>query len=252
MLERRWTKLSIPPSLYVRYVDDILLIIKSFDYKEILDTFNSYHPGLKFTMEEGGDSINCHSNKGRISSTLPWYIYQTIAKNRLILLMIGTKKPTFSGRFLNFYSCHPLSQKVGTIMSLIDRIILLFYPKFHLKNFDFIIDVLLRNGYPLKLIFKTIKKILYTARLYTTNHSDQTYRNHINRNPTQSSVIIEHRLQTSHDFNWDNIKILDKEKFWNKRMLSEMIHIKKQKYRLNLQNDTYKLDPLYESLFSTS
>ncbi|KYN27905.1 hypothetical protein ALC57_02691 [Trachymyrmex cornetzi] len=78
------------------------------------------------------------------------------------------------------------------------------------------------------------------------------HRNHINRNTTQSSVITEHRLQTSHDFNWDNIKILDKEKFWNKRMLSEMIHIKKQKYRLNLQNDTYKLDPLYESLFSTS
>ncbi|KYN15935.1 hypothetical protein ALC57_11828 [Trachymyrmex cornetzi] len=76
------------------------------------------------------------------------------------------------------------------------------------------------------------------------------HRNHINRNTSQSSVITEHRLQTSHDFDWDNIKILDKESIWNKRLLSEMIHIKKQKHGLNLQNDTHSMDPLYDSLFT--
>lgn len=44
-------------------------------------------------------------------------------------------------------------------------------------------------------------------------------------------------------------KILDEEKILNKRLISEMIHIKKQKYGLNLQNDT-SLDPLYENLFT--
>ncbi|KYN19273.1 hypothetical protein ALC57_08450 [Trachymyrmex cornetzi] len=141
-------KLSIAPSLYVRYVDDILLIINSLDYKEILDAFNSYHPRLKFTMEEGGDSIN--------------FLDVTLMKEGNHIINDWYRKPTFSGRFLNYYSCHPLSQKIGTIFGLIDRIILLSHPKFHKKNFDFIINVLLSNGYPLKLIFTTIKKRLYT------------------------------------------------------------------------------------------
>ncbi|KYN24384.1 hypothetical protein ALC57_04021 [Trachymyrmex cornetzi] len=76
------------------------------------------------------------------------------------------------------------------------------------------------------------------------------YKNHINRNTSQTSVITEHKLQTSHDFDWDNIKILNKENNWNKRLLSEMIYIKKQKHGLNLQNDMFLLDPLYESLFT--
>jgi len=32
------------------------------------------------------------------------------------------RKPTFSGRTLNFHSKHPLSQKKGVIMSMVDRI----------------------------------------------------------------------------------------------------------------------------------
>ena len=41
-------------------------------------------------------------------------------------------KPTFSDRFLNFYSNHPISKK-GTIFSLIDRTFLLSNCKFHTK-----------------------------------------------------------------------------------------------------------------------
>jgi len=42
-------------------------------------------------------------------------------------------------------------------------------------------------------------------------------------------------------------KSLDEEKIF-KRLISEMIYIKKQKHSLNLQNNT--LDPLYENLFT--
>jgi len=35
------------------------------------------------------------------------------------------------------------------------------------------------------------------------------------------------RLQHKHD--WDNIKILDKESCYNKRLISEMLNIEKQK-----------------------
>jgi len=59
------------------------------------------------------------------------------------------------------------------------------------------------------------------------NEGINEYRNHINWNTTQHSVIIEHRISHQHDFNWENIKILE-ERLLNKRPISEMIHIKQQ------------------------
>jgi len=52
------------------------------------------------------------------------------------------------------------------------------------------------------------------------------------------SVIIEHRLNFSHDFDWNNVEILDKEKYLTRRLISEMIHIKRQNNGLNLHSDT--------------
>jgi len=40
--------------------------------------------------------------------------------------------------------------------NLIDRVIRLVHPEFHKNNFDYIIRVLLDNGYPLDLIFFSI------------------------------------------------------------------------------------------------
>jgi len=58
---------------------------------------------------------------------------------------------------------------------------------------------------------------------------------------------MKHRLKSIHDFDCDNIKILDKEKVvLFKRLISEMIHIQKQKHDLNLQNDILSLDLIYE------
>jgi len=51
------------------------------------------------------------------------------------------------------------------------------------------------------------------------------------------SVITEHRLNHNHDFEWDNIKIIDNERSYHKRLISE-IHIKKQLHGLNKYSDT--------------
>jgi len=71
---------------------------------------------------------------------------------------------------------------------------------------------------------------------------------HIRRNFTQSSVITDHRLLFTHEFDWDSVKVLDEEMNYKKRLISEMIHIKKQQNRLNSQNDTDLLDPIYNDL----
>ena len=42
--------------------------------------------------------------------------------------------------------------------------------------------------------------------------------------------------------------ILDIESSYNKRLISEMVHIKKQKHGINKQNDTESLPELYSNI----
>jgi len=61
----------------------------------------------------------------------------------------------------------------------------------------------------------------------TLNTRISEHRNHIRRNSAQLSVITNHRLEFGHDFDWDRVEVLDEELNFNKRLISEMIHIKK-------------------------
>jgi len=208
------------------------------------------------------------------------------------------KKPTFSGRLLNFLSHHPTSQKRGVIINMIDRVFLLSHPRFHEKNLRFVVETFVSNGYPLQFIFDTIhmrlkslfnkqtkkqitentneerttwfvipfiKKVtekfknisgrlksklaffsldrlerIITAQkdtlptkcnknvvyILSCKDCDATYvghtkrkfntrvtkhKNDINKKTGKHSVITEHRLDKNHEFDWDNLEILDKE-----------------------------------------
>jgi len=61
----------------------------------------------------------------------------------------------------------------------------------------------------------------------------------INKKTGNLSIISEHRLEENHDFEWETVEILE-ESFYYKRLLAELIHIKKQTYDLNKQSDTEK------------
>jgi len=259
----------------------------------------------------------------------------TIIKKGNALTFDWFRKPSFSGRFLNFHSHHPFSHKRGTIYSLVDRVFQLSHSKFHKKNFDHIIKILLDNGYPLDLIFTSIRRRLHTHRSKVYNemekHStsyftilyvsciankfiqyfknitfcklafscynklnrfikvhkdvlpitsltnvvyqidcldcDATYvgqtkrslhtrvsehKSHLRKNSAQNSVITEHRLKHKYDFDWDGVKVLDKETNYNKRLIFEMIFIKKQIHGLNAQIDTALLDAIYNGLFHST
>ena len=108
----------------------------------VLEQFNSFHPRLQFISEFGGDEIN--------------FLDVTISINGNRFGFDWYRKSTFSGRFLNFYSNHPIAQKRETIFSLIDRTFLLSDFRFHTQNLTFIINILLDNDYPLFFIFDTI------------------------------------------------------------------------------------------------
>ncbi|KAG5307112.1 PAX9 protein, partial [Acromyrmex insinuator] len=68
----------------------------------------------------------------------------------------------------------------------------------------------------------------------------------INISSKSPSVISNHHIEENHNFKWDKVEILDVEPSYNKRLISEtserlisgMVHIKKQKRGINRQNDT--------------
>lgn len=66
-------------------------------------------------------------------------------------------KPSFSGRFFNFLSQHPICRKRGIIYCLVDKVFKLSHPKFLQKNLDSIIKLLLNNDYLLEFIFSNIR-----------------------------------------------------------------------------------------------
>lgn len=87
-----------------------------------------------------------------------------------------------------------------------------------------------------------------TGRQLKTRISE--HRNDIRRNDDNISVITDHRINFKHDFDWDNVQILDNERFLAKRLISEMIYIRLQSNSLNLQSDTDFLHHAYSSLLS--
>jgi len=105
---------------------------------KVLDTFNSLYSRIKFTLEVRRDKLN----------------FLDIIKNDSVIEFDWFHKPTFSDRFINYYSLHPLSQKRGVIIDMFDRAVLLLYLKYHSENVKFV-NTFLKNDYPIEFIFNT-------------------------------------------------------------------------------------------------
>jgi len=63
--------------------------------------------------------------------------------------------------------------------------------------------------------------------------------------------VISNRLSYNHDFDWEGERILNNERSWNKRIISEMIHIKRQSCGINKQSDTDLLPEIYFPVIGT-
>ncbi|XP_072762580.1 uncharacterized protein [Anoplolepis gracilipes] len=105
--------LSLP--FYIRYVDDVALAAPSAMFHMIVNTFNSYHPRLQFTIEEGDDN--------RLN-----FLDVTIISHNELIYFNWFQKQTFSGRYLHFESRHPLCHKRS--ISLTDKVLRFSHPRF--------------------------------------------------------------------------------------------------------------------------
>jgi len=100
---------------YYRYIDNLVMAVPTSKIEVIIATFNSIHLSLQFTSEIGHMTIN--------------FLDTTIMIRNNRILFDWFHKPTFLGRYLNYLSQHPLSQKKNTIMGLVDRVFLLSHPE---------------------------------------------------------------------------------------------------------------------------
>jgi len=72
----------------------------------------------------------------------------------------------------------------------------------------------------------------------------------IGTDESKHSVITKHILDKNHTLDWQNVKILDYENNYFKRLIAEMIHIKTQDNSLNSIDDIECLDPSYFNLLT--
>ncbi|KYQ60037.1 hypothetical protein ALC60_00918 [Trachymyrmex zeteki] len=248
------------------------------------------------------------------------------------------KKPTNSGRYLNYMSNHSIQHKRSVIIGQLDRILFLSHPEFHKNNIVSMIDTLILNNYPLDIIFSTInnriKKLSIRKDVHKNNFNNNNELNELNkkkyftipfinknsdkfsniasknnfkisykpinrfiksgkdklekmdqcnvvykiccldcnasyvgqtkrkaktrikehksnikRSNDALTILSQHQIDKNHKINWENIKILDIEPYFQKRMTSEMIHIKKIN-GMNKQSDTEKLPEIYFPLLN--
>ena len=150
--EEKWLQecpQDFKPSYYYRYVDDTFLLFRSSNHiKKFLEFLNSRHQNIKFTCEiENNNSLPfLDVNIRKMDNTFTTSVYH---------------KPTYTGLTTRYDSFIPSKYKDNLISTLI-------YRAFHIskdffimaKEFDFIKDILRKNGYPLFHIENVIRKTL--------------------------------------------------------------------------------------------
>ena len=142
---------------YFRYVDDTILCVPQDKADIVLCKFNSYNPRLQFTY------------KIESNNTLSFLDIKLMKVANEHIITNWYRKNTYSGRFLNFLSCHPFNQKLAVIKNLTDQAILLSHQSFHKENLILIKQLLLLNNYPINLIKKQIAKRI----TYLNNNRDR-------------------------------------------------------------------------------
>ncbi|XP_062716395.1 uncharacterized protein LOC134291940 [Aedes albopictus] len=134
-----------------KYVDDFFLVLPRDKVDYTLQVFNSYNEHLQFTVEVENE------NK------LPFLDVVVIRGDDQMLSTEWYAKPIASGRLVNYFSYHPLPQKMNVITNFINRVITLS-PKADAQTLKKIVHTILRNNnYPTNLINRIFHRTLSHA-----------------------------------------------------------------------------------------
>jgi len=126
---------------WTRYIDDVFAFIRSRFKNKILDDLNSFHEkNIQFTTE-------CEQD-----NQLPFLDVLIMRNDNGSLQFKVYRKPTHTGRYLNYKSFHINNHKLSVIDSLVDRAYSICEPKYINDELIHITNSLEKNNYPNRII----------------------------------------------------------------------------------------------------
>lgn len=148
---------------YKRYVDDTWMLIHKRFVQRVLNEFNAFHPRIQFTSQIGDPSmpfldLDIAIKESDRMLTFRWY-----------------RKPTWSGRYLQYDAQTPSTYKRNTVGLLTRKVFELSDDCYHDEDHKIVEDTLRQNGYPSSFIARNVEKTL--RRL-----NEQTARNELTSN----------------------------------------------------------------------
>ncbi|XP_062713296.1 uncharacterized protein LOC134290239 [Aedes albopictus] len=130
--------------VYKRYVDDCMCVARREHIQTIVDTFNSFHDRLQFTVE--------HEVGGKMKF-LDMMLERT--ENKITTSWLP-KQP--DGRYLDFKSKSPFQHKQNTAIALIDRAIKLSCGDKRAEALNHATRIMRKNHYPTWFVNRVRKK----------------------------------------------------------------------------------------------
>ena len=128
---------SFTINTWLRYVDDVLTIVKKGTHDSLLNYLNSIDPNIKFTIEPPNEQ-----------GAIPFLdTFPRPSGNKIITSVY--RKPTHMDRYLDFNSNHPKSAKRAVVRALTDRAKnVCSSPELLAEEMDHLGKVLKYNNYP--------------------------------------------------------------------------------------------------------
>ena len=300
-----------------KFVDDIVACVPRGSVEAILTIFNSIDSHVQFTHEMETD--NC----------LAFLDCKLVRRDGGTLLTDWYTKPSYSGRYINFYSNHTFTHKINTITCMKNRIEKICHSEFRHTALARLRGIFVNNGYPLRLVNKILfststtstgsifdiptpakpiylkvtsipriseklkqlfhsvlpenRKIVfhypYKIRnifskikdrdplLYASNvvycidckdcegryvgSTSQWLKNRISLHKSDCNTnklrcaLAGHALGNGHTFDFENVRVLDRESNYRNRLFLEMFHIKTTTDAVNFKKDVENLSNIY-------
>ena len=163
--EKKWLQdcpNSFKPFLYRRFVDDTFLLFKDPTHVLLFQNYlNNKHSNIRFTVVEEN------------SKQMPFLdVLVTRESNKFTTSVF--RKNTFSGLGTSFFSFTPYIYKINAIKTLIFRAYRLSsnFTVLH-REFNFIREYFVANGFPSSLVYRHIKKFIGTV-IFDSNSNVST------------------------------------------------------------------------------